>query len=257
MAPNQPKLPDTVRVHVAIRGAVQGVGFRPFVYRLARELGLHGWVNNSAAGVFVEAEGRTAVVRELVRRIEDDKPDIAIIQSLEATFLDPVGYSEFEIRASTGGEKSVLVMPDLATCPQCLNDIFDPANRRYRYPFTNCTNCGPRFSIIAALPYDRAATTMSRFAMCAECTREYHDPSDRRFHAQPNACPACGPQLALWDGDGVALAQQRDMRRELARLRRFCSSQLPGESRQGRRRLPATCPDDAVVAPAIDPVDLQ
>jgi hydrogenase maturation protein HypF len=210
VAPNQPKLPDTVRVHVAIRGAVQGVGFRPFVYRLAEELGLHGWVNNSAAGVFVEAEGKTAVVRELVRRLENDKPDIASIQSLEATFLDPVGYSEFEIRASTGGEKSALVMPDLATCPQCLNDIFDPANRRYRYPFTNCTNCGPRFSIIAALPYDRAATTMSRFAMCAECTREYHDSSDRRFHAQPNACPACGPQLALWDGDGVEIAQKHE-----------------------------------------------
>jgi hydrogenase maturation protein HypF len=199
--------PNAVRVHVAIRGAVQGVGFRPFVYRLARELGLRGWVNNSAAGVFVEAEGPTSVVREFVRRLEDDKPGIAIIQSLEATFLDPICHPEFEIRASTGGEKSAVVLPDLATCPACVADIFQPGNRRYLYPFTNCTNCGPRFSIIAALPYDRAATTMSRFQMCAECEREYRDPADRRFHAQPNACPICGPQLALWSGDGVELAQ--------------------------------------------------
>ncbi len=214
MAPAQPTVPDSVpdavRVHVAIRGAVQGVGFRPFVYRLARELGLRGWVNNSAAGVFVEAEGQAQRVRELVRRLEDDKPDIAIIQSLEATFLDPVGYSGFEIRASTGGEKRALVLPDLATCPLCLNDILDPANRRYRYPFTNCTHCGPRFSIIAGLPYDRAATTMARFTMCAECALEYRDPADRRFHAQPNACPACGPQLALWNGDGVESAQKHE-----------------------------------------------
>ncbi len=214
MAPDQPSVPDSVpdavRVHVAIRGAVQGVGFRPFVYRLAQELGLRGWVNNSAAGVFVEAEGQAQRVRELVRRLEDDKPDIAIIQSLEATFLDPVGYSAFEIRASTSGEKRALVLPDLATCPLCLNDILDPANRRYRYPFTNCTHCGPRFSIIAGLPYDRAATTMARFTMCAECAREYRDPADRRFHAQPNACPACGPQLALWNGDGVEIAQRHE-----------------------------------------------
>ena len=210
MVPNQPSSPDAVRVHVAIRGAVQGVGFRPFVYRLAQELGLAGWVNNSAAGVFVEAEGSEHVVRAFVRRLESDKPAIALIQSLETTFLDPVGYAGFEIRASSGGEKSALVMPDLATCPLCLADIFDPGNRRYQYPFTNCTNCGPRFSIIAALPYDRAATTMNRFAMCAECAREYHDPADRRFHAQPNACPACGPQLALWNGEGVEVARRHE-----------------------------------------------
>ncbi len=201
--------PDSgaIRAHVAIRGAVQGVGFRPFVFRLARDLGLGGWVNNSAAGVFIEAEGPQSVVWEFVRRLESDKPDIALIQSLEATYLDPVGYADFAIRASTGGEKRVLVLPDLATCPACLAEVFDPANRRYRYPFTNCTHCGPRFSIIAALPYDRAATTMNRFAMCGECSREYHDPTDRRFHAQPNACAACGPQLALWNHDGVEICK--------------------------------------------------
>jgi hydrogenase maturation protein HypF len=210
VATHQPSAPDAVRVHVAIRGAVQGVGFRPFVYRLAQELGLCGWVNNSAAGVFVEAEGSDPVVRTFVRRLESDKPAIACIQSLEATFLDPAGYAAFEILASTGGVKRALVMPDLATCPACIADIFDPGNRRYRYPFTNCTNCGPRFSIVAALPYDRAATTMRGFAMCAQCEREYHDPADRRFHAQPNACPACGPQLALWNREGVELGQRHE-----------------------------------------------
>jgi hydrogenase maturation protein HypF len=207
VGPSEPFSDDVVRVQVAIRGAVQGVGFRPFVYRLAQELGLRGWVNNSAAGVFVEAEGAAGVVRGFVRRLESDKPEISIIQSLEATFLDPAGYPGFEIRESTGGEKRALVMPDLATCPACVAEIFDPGNRRYRYPFTNCTNCGPRFSIIAALPYDRAATTMHRFAMCEACAREYQDPSNRRFHAQPNACPACGPQLALWNGEGSEIAR--------------------------------------------------
>ena len=200
-------LANIIRVHVAIRGAVQGVGFRPFVYRLAQELDLRGWVNNSTSGVFIEAEGAAPAVRAFVHRIETDKPQIALIQSLEATFLDPVGYAGFEIRASTGGEKSALVLPDLATCPACLDDIFDPSNRRYRYPFTNCTNCGPRFSIIAALPYDRSATTMNRFTMCAECVGEYRDPANRRFHAQPNACPACGPQLAMWNEHGVEIAR--------------------------------------------------
>jgi len=207
---NQPFTDDVVRVQVAIRGAVQGVGFRPFVYRLAQELGLCGWVNNSAAGVLAEAEGAAPTVQAFVRRLEADRPEISIIQSLEATFLDPIGYAGFEIRESTGGEKRALVMPDLATCPACVAEIFDPGNRRYRYPFTNCTNCGPRFSIIAALPYDRAATTMHRFAMCEACAHEYQDPSDRRFHAQPNACPACGPQLALWNGNGREIARQHD-----------------------------------------------
>jgi hydrogenase maturation protein HypF len=198
--------PERSRVRVVIHGAVQGVGFRPFVFRLALELGLNGWVNNSAAGVVIEAEGRTSAVREFLLRLESNRPAIAVVQSLEATFLDPLGIVGFEIRESTGGEKRTLVMPDLATCPACLADVFDPRNRRFRYPFTNCTNCGPRFSIIAALPYDRAATTMGGFTMCPACQREYDDPADRRFHAQPNACHACGPQLALWSPAGTVLA---------------------------------------------------
>ena len=196
------------RLRMVIRGAVQGVGFRPFVFRLASELQLPGWVSNTAAGVFLEVEGEPERLREFQLRVEREKPAIAYIQSLESSFLDPLGFCEFEIRESSGGEKTVLVLPDIATCPACLADIFDPQNRRYRYPFTNCTNCGPRFTIIEALPYDRPATTMKKFAMCPESVREYRDPTNRRFHAQPNACPECGPQLEMWDEDGTRLGER-------------------------------------------------
>jgi hydrogenase maturation protein HypF len=196
------------RAKVVVRGAVQGVGFRPFVYRLARELGLNGWVLNSTGGVFLEVEGKGESVRGFLLRLEREKPPRAIIQSLEFAVLDPAGYSEFEIRYSDeSGEKSVLILPDIATCPDCLRETFDPRDRRYRYPFTNCTNCGPRFSIIEALPYDRPNTSMKNFVMCAQCDHEYHDPANRRFHAQPNACPYCGPQLEFWDRDGRVLSR--------------------------------------------------
>ena len=141
------------------------------------------------------------MLEEFLLRLETEKPPRSFIQSLESSWLDAVGFKKFEIRASeTGGGKTALVMPDIATCPDCLREIFDPANRRYRYPFTNCTNCGPRFSIIEALPYDRANTSMKQFAMCPQCQAEYDDPRDRRFHAQPNACPVCGPRLEFWRG---------------------------------------------------------
>ena len=198
------------RLRVVIRGAVQGVGFRPFVFRLATGMRLTGWVSNTAAGVFIEVEGEPDCLREFLARVEREKPAIASIHSLESAFLDPVGYPSFEIHASSGGEKTVIVLPDIATCPECLADVTDSGNRRYRYPFTNCTNCGPRFSIIESLPYDRPATTMKKFAMCAECEREYKDPLNRRFHAQPNACPKCGPHLAFWDSEGRQLAQTDD-----------------------------------------------
>ena len=192
--------PPAMRLKLAVRGAVQGVGFRPFLFRLASELKLAGWVNNSSQGVLVEVEGPRAVLETFRRRLEIEKPPRSFIQSLEASWLDAVGYAGFEIRASeNGGDKTALVMPDLATCPDCLREIFDPNNRRYRYPFTNCTNCGPRFSIIESLPYDRANTSMKAFAMCPQCRAEYEDPANRRFHAQPNACPVCGPHLELWD----------------------------------------------------------
>ena len=208
------------RVRVVVRGAVQGVGFRPFVYRLATGLGLSGWVLNSAAGVFVEAEGAADAVRSFVLALDRDRPPRAVIQSLEWTLLDPAGYDRFEIRASVGGETTALVLPDIATCPDCLRELFDPADRRHRYPFTNCTNCGPRYSIILGLPYDRPSTTMAGFVMCEACRAEYTDPRDRRFHAQPNACPACGPRLEAWTGDGrvaaageVALAEAESVLR--------------------------------------------
>ena len=196
----------SLRLKLAVRGAVQGVGFRPFVFRLATGLDLTGWVNNSPQGVFIEAEGPRSALEQFLLRLETEKPPRSFIQSLEASWLDAVGFKNFEIRASeTGGDKTALVMPDIATCPDCLREILDPANRRHRYPFTNCTNCGPRFSIIEGLPYDRANTSMRSFTMCPQCRAEYDNPHDRRFHAQPNACPVCGPQLELWHPAGEAV----------------------------------------------------
>ncbi len=196
------------RLRMVIHGAVQGVGFRPFVYRLAMELQLTGWVLNSSQGVFIEVEGAKEQLEEFLRRLQRDKPPRAFIQSLESSWLDPVGYASFEIRHSEeSGQKTAFILPDIATCPDCLREIFDPADRRYRYPFTNCTNCGPRFSIIEALPYDRPNTTMKKFTMCSDCQAEYDNPLDRRFHAQPNACAKCGPHLELRDRRGTVLAQ--------------------------------------------------
>jgi hydrogenase maturation protein HypF len=198
-----------LRVRVSLRGAVQGVGFRPFVYRLARQLGLTGWVSNSPQGVLLEAEGEARAVEHFLVRLDLEKPSCSFIQSRECWQLDPAGYAHFEIRPSeTGGERTTLVLPDIATCDQCLAEVFDPDNRRHGYPFTNCTNCGPRFSIILDLPYDRANTTMRRFEMCSECRAEYQEPLDRRFHAEPIACPTCGPQLTLWDPRGQVLADR-------------------------------------------------
>jgi hydrogenase maturation protein HypF len=156
----------------------------------------------------VEVEGQSCNLELFLIRLEAEKPPRSFIQSLESSWLDAVGYKNFEIRPSApGGSKSALILPDIATCPDCLHEIFDPSNRRYRYPFTNCTHCGPRFSIIRGLPYDRANTSMNQFAMCPLCQAEYEDPTDRRFHAQPNACPRCGPQLELWARNGEVIAR--------------------------------------------------
>ena len=195
------------RLRVVIRGAVQGVGFRPFLYRLATEMALPGWVSNSSQGVFVEVEGPPEALRTFLLRLETERPPRSSIQSLESSFLAPVGLDNFQIRPSDGtGERTALILPDIATCSDCLREIFDATDRRYLYPFTNCTNCGPRFSIIQSLPYDRPNTTMACFTMCGACAAEYENPGDRRFHAQPNACPACGPHLELWDAAGTPLA---------------------------------------------------
>ncbi len=198
-------------MRIVIRGAVQGVGFRPFAYRLAREMDLPGWVLNSPQGVFLEVEGETERLHDFLLRLERERPPRAIIQSLEYSLLPPKGFTDFVIRSSDGqGARVTLVLPDIATCGDCLRELFDPADRRYRYPFTNCTNCGPRFSIIRGLPYDRPNTTMASFPLCEACQREYDDPADRRFHAQPTACPVCGPHLELWDGQGSVLALHHD-----------------------------------------------
>lgn len=194
------------RIRIDLRGAVQGVGFRPFVYRLANELGLVGWVLNSPQGVCIEVEGAKRKIRQFQARLETDKPQVSTITDLHVSFLEPVRDSRFEIRSSVAsGEKNALILPDIATCPDCVRELFDRKDRRYLYPFINCTNCGPRFSIIEGLPYDRPNTSMKNFVMCPECKREYYNPKDRRFHAQPNACPKCGPHLELWDNTGRIL----------------------------------------------------
>ena len=211
----------TQRLHAVIRGAVQGVGFRPFVFRLATELGLTGWVLNSSQGVFLEAEGPQERLEDLMLRLAREAPPRAWIQSAEFSWRDPAGYTAFEIRASDGaGPKTTLVLPDCASCPDCVREIFDPQNRRYRYAFTNCTNCGPRYSIIETLPYDRPNTTMRGFTMCPACQAEYDNPHDRRFHAQPNACPVCGPRLTLCDVRGTVIASEdAALRHAVAALR--------------------------------------
>lgn len=196
------------RMRIRVRGAVQGVGFRPFVYRWATALGLAGWVRNSAAGLVVEAEGDPEAIARLVAEIRAAPPAHAVVAEVGVRELAPRGDAGFEIRASRGGgARSAGIVPDLATCDLCLAELFDPGDRRYRYPFINCTQCGPRYSILAALPYDRARTAMRSFPLCARCLAEYRDPASRRFHAEPNACPACGPRLTFRDAQGRAAAR--------------------------------------------------
>ena len=188
---------------------VQGVGFRPFVYRLANICNLTGWVINDTRGVTIEAEGAQVSLDHMLYALQHDKPPYAYYEDFDIQYLEPAGYHQFEIRESeNNGSKQVLMLPDIATCPECLKEVFDPDNRRYLYPFTNCTHCGPRFSIITGLPYDRRQTTMAKFTMCDQCRKEYNDPGNRRFHAQPNACPNCGPQMQLWDTNGNVIARR-------------------------------------------------
>lgn len=186
-----------VRSRFEVSGLVQGVGFRPFVYVTASELGLTGTVANTPSGVVVEVEGAAVAVAELARRLAHSAPPLAAVQDISESGQPPQGGTGFTIEDSAGGEGRTLASPDVATCGDCLRELADPADRRYRHPFITCTNCGPRFTIITGLPYDRAATTMAGFAMCDACRREYDDPTDRRFHAQPIACPDCGPTLEL------------------------------------------------------------
>jgi hydrogenase maturation protein HypF len=186
-----------IRAQVVVRGIVQGVGFRPFVYRLAQEHQLSGWVLNSTQGVVIEVEGPRQRIDGFITGLKASPPPQAVIERVETNLLPPVGYSSFIVEASREGSEFVLISPDICICADCLNELQNSQDRRWAYPFINCTNCGPRFTIISDIPYDRPKTTMSVFTMCPRCDDEYHNPADRRFHAQPNACPRCGPRLEL------------------------------------------------------------
>jgi hydrogenase maturation protein HypF len=194
----------TSAARIQVAGVVQGVGFRPFVYNLATSRGLAGWVNNTAEGVTIVVEGEPEVVSAFADDVWRLAPPMAVVQSVSSAEAEPEGFASFEIRASEAGGDLTLVSPDIATCPACTAELRDPGDRRYGYAFTNCTNCGPRFTIVESLPYDRPATSMKAFEMCPQCAAEYADPGDRRFHAQPNACHACGPRLYLNGGDAPA-----------------------------------------------------
>ncbi|OBF37765.1 carbamoyltransferase HypF [Mycobacterium sp. ACS1612] len=208
------------RLRVCVHGVVQGVGFRPFVYTCAAALGLSGSVRNDTTGAVIEIEGDTADLERFLVRLRDSPPPLSVIESVESQDVPLVGGTGFTIADTTrAGGGRTLASPDVAMCADCAAELRDPANRRYRHPFINCTNCGPRFTLIAGLPYDRAATTMASFPMCAECAREYTDPTDRRFHAQPVCCPNCGPRLRYTSDDRVvdgddAVVSARDLLRD-------------------------------------------
>ena len=198
----------SVRRLIRVEGIVQGVGFRPFVYRTATGLGLVGHVANDERGVVIEVQGESDRIADLVTAVREHPPPLSVIERLTTTTLPCDEATAFEIRSSRRtGTPVTWISPDVATCDDCLRDLFDPADRRYLYPFVNCTNCGPRFTIVTGVPYDRPATTMAGFVMCPDCRGEYDDPADRRFHAQPVCCPACGPRLRLVAATGVDLVE--------------------------------------------------
>lgn len=192
-----------IRRQFTINGIVQGVGFRPFIYNLAREIGLAGTVSNTSSGVLIEVQGGAKQVEDFTSRIESDAPPLSVIISVRHDDIELREESEFVIVSSEGDDEvATLISPDVAICPDCRQELFDPKDRRYQYPFINCTNCGPRYTIIENIPYDRPYTSMKHFPLCSDCEREYEDPEDRRFHAQPNACPVCGPHIWLADKQG-------------------------------------------------------
>ena len=207
---------ETARLHLTISGIVQGVGFRPFLHRLANRLELGGWVRNTAGGVELELEGSKDALKAFQKALRDSPPPLAVIEEIRCEALEkPRGDTTFSILPSEAGEGATLVSPDLAPCPACLSELADPRDRRYRYPFLNCTDCGPRFSILRDLPYDRSRTSMAAFPMCPDCAAEYGDLTSRRYHAQPDCCPICGPRAWFCGADGtelpgdaIALAQQ-------------------------------------------------
>ena len=206
------------RMQVNIKGIVQGVGFRPFVYNLAKKHNLVGYVLNNTSGVFIDVEGEQKAVKKFIQHVNSSPPPQAEIYDMQSQQVETFGYQDFTIQESKDQEeKFVPISPELSTCEECVTELFDPMDRRYRYPFINCTNCGPRFSIVQDIPYDRKFTTMSVFPMCNKCQAEYDNPGDRRFHAQPNACPFCGPQLSLKDHNGREI-QVEDVISDACRL---------------------------------------
>lgn len=200
------KKENITRFHIQVKGIVQGVGFRPFIYNLARSCSLSGYVLNNTRGVDIEVEGEKEKIQLFLQNIYTKSPPLAVIEKVNWREISPAGYTGFEIKSSKKEQDKFLpISPDISICDDCLKELFDPKNRRYLYPFINCTNCGPRFTIIKDIPYDRQRTTMSDFKMCKECQIEYDDPSNRRFHAQPNACWECGPQVRILDKNGVLI----------------------------------------------------
>ena len=208
-----------VRRRIAVSGIVQGVGFRPFVFRLASDLALDGWVRNDAAGVTIEVEGDPDRVDNMVRRIATDAPPRSRVDNVVVSACAAHrGKRGFAILVSGGGRAATAIGPDGAICAECLAELFDPADRRYRYPFINCIHCGPRYTITRQLPYDRATTSMAAFAQCPSCRAQYASPRNRRFHAEPNACPDCGPQLAFLDAEGSSLPDVDPVEETVSRL---------------------------------------
>ncbi|MBI9074827.1 MAG: carbamoyltransferase HypF [Desulfatibacillum sp.] len=195
-----------VAKEIAVGGIVQGIGFRPFIYQLAEHFGLAGEVSNTSTGVYIFLEGLSENLDAFLHDLQTKPPVLAIITYVEATDTVPKGFKQFSIiKSEAGPARATLISPDVSVCLDCLKELFDPRDRRYRYPFINCTNCGPRYTIINDIPYDRPKTSMAGFTMCPQCQGEYERPADRRFHAQPNACPVCGPQVQLLDNQGNAI----------------------------------------------------
>jgi hydrogenase maturation protein HypF len=236
------------RLRVRVEGTVQGVGFRPFVFRVATELRLAGWVLNDSRGVLIEAEGEKRALERLVEELRNEAPPLAIVERVIEEEMPTTGEAGFRITESEErGEAEAAVSPDVATCDDCLAELRDPDDRRYRYPFTNCTNCGPRFTIVRGVPYDRPLTTMASFEMCERCRAEYEDPLDRRFHAQPNACPACGPSLRLADRSGRSVAEGNDPSLEAAVLA-LAEGRIVAVKGLGGYHLACRADDETVVA---------
>jgi hydrogenase maturation protein HypF len=237
------------RARVRVEGTVQGVGFRPYVYRLAGELDLAGYVLNDSHGVLAEVEGDAQAVDRFITRLAPEAPPLAVVERLQAEDRAPLHEHEFLILASPqGGVPDAAVTSDTATCDDCLGELSDPGDRRYRYPFTNCTNCGPRFTIVRGVPYDRPLTTMAGFRMCANCRAEYEDPVNRRFHAQPNACPECGPSASLIRPDGVAVPATPGEDAIRAAARALAGGAIVAVKGIGGYHLACRADDEAVVA---------